>query len=430
MRISSDDQVNNEWAASWHIPLISALAIGVSMVPVYSLGALMPFIHASTGWSRAQISSGPSIMSLAAILLAPFVGMAIDRFGSRKVALPGLIFFCLSVASLALTGPKVMTWWLGWSLIAITDLLVKVTVWTAAVVSRFQRARGLAIGLALAGSGLASIFVPYLTTLLQEWRGWRGAYISLALGAFLLVFPVAWFFFYDVNTGKGGTKASKIDRGLLPGVPLRTAFLSRRYAQLALSSLFFSIAGTGISVHFVPILRSLGFASHLAAEVAAGIGIAVIVGRLVGGFLLDRFSAPLIGLVSSILPIAGCIVLLESRSTGWGFFAALTVGLSAGTEIGVVTFLIPRYFGVRHFGLLYGVANGLIAVGLGIGPFGAGYIFDRTGSYRAALVAMIPLFLLSGVLLGTLGSHSGLTEEGTESATSSADAPKLQAQSR
>ena len=56
------------------------------------------------------------------------------------------------------------------------------------------------------------------------------------------------------------------------------------------------------------------------------------------------------------------------------------IGLSAGAEIGVLAYLIPRYFGLRHFGLLFGVMNGLITLGLGVGPFFAGYLYDRFGN--------------------------------------------------
>src|SRR5580698_10712991 len=82
-----------EWAASWPVPVVSAVGMGVSLLPLYSLGALIPSIQHATHWTRAQISFGPTILSIGAVLLAPVVGGAIDRFGARWVALPGLALF-------------------------------------------------------------------------------------------------------------------------------------------------------------------------------------------------------------------------------------------------------------------------------------------------------------------------------------------------
>ena len=188
-----------EWKDSWKIPVVSAVAIGVSVIPNYSLGALMPAIHSSTGWTRANISAGLTFLSVGAVLLAPLVGLAVDRLGSRRIALPGIALSCAALATLALTSNKLASWWLAWTLIAVTDVLVKTIVWTAAVVSRFRYARGAAIGIALAGSGLGTSFLPYLTTVLQESYGWRATYTILAAGGFLLAFPLVYYFFFDAN---------------------------------------------------------------------------------------------------------------------------------------------------------------------------------------------------------------------------------------
>jgi predicted MFS family arabinose efflux permease len=397
------DESRSEWAASWRIPLISAIAIAVSVVPLYSLGALMPAIQAGTGWTRSQIASGPTFLSVVAVLCAPFVGIAIDRFGSRRIGLPGLVIFCLAVASLSLVGPSIITWWLAWTFVAIGYLFVKVTVWTAAVVTRFDRGRGLAIGVALSGTGLGSSSLPYVATLLQDGYGWRATYVCMALGGALLSLPIAWLYFYDAGDERRRTSPAAVDRSMLPGSAPREAFRSRRYLQMALGTFLSAVASIGLVVHFVPIVREGGLSAYTAAATAAGIGVSTVVGRLAAGFLLDRFSGPLVGFVSCALPIASCGTLLVDRSAGSATAAAVLIGLSAGAEIDVITYLVPRYFGVRHFGLLFGVLNSLLTLGLGVGPFTAGYLFDRFGNYDNVLLLAIPVFAASAVLFGTLG---------------------------
>ncbi len=93
-----------------------------------------------------------------------------------------------------------------------------------------------------------------------------------------------------------------------------------------------------------------------------------------------------------------------SHSPGAGLFGACVVGLSAGVEISVLAYLIPRYFGARHYGLLFSVMNSLVIIGLGVGPFGARYLYDLAANYRLVLLITASLYATSAVLSGTLGN--------------------------
>ncbi len=403
---SSNQGAREEWARSWYIPLLATLGIAVSVMHTYTLGALMPAIHAATGWSRAQISTGPILISITGILLAPFIGIAIDRYGSRRVALLGLVLYCTAFAGLGLTGPQSYSWVIGWTLVGISFVLVSPTVWTAAVVAEFDASRGKAVGLALAGTGVGSICLPYITTVLQQNYGWRGAYEWLGAGGLVISFPLVWLFFRGARDRlrTSGRPDLAADRSLLPGVPAREAFLSRRYLQMALAALLAATAGAAMAVHFVPILRSHGLAPRTAAGLAAGIGLSSVTGRLLGGYLLDRANGPLVGFVSCACGVLVAPALLLGHGPGAGLFGACMVGLSAGMEISVLAYLIPRYFGVRHYGLLFSVMNSLVIIGLGVGPFGAGYLYDLAGNYRMVLLITAPLYAASAILFGTLGN--------------------------
>ncbi len=401
----SNEHGRGEWARNWYIPLLSMLGIAVSVMHTYTLGALMPAIHTATGWTRSQISTGPVMVSITGIIFAPFVGAAIDRYGCRRIALAGLVLYCLTFSALGFTGPQSTSWVVGWTLVGLAFVLVSPTVWTAAVVAEFEKSRGRAIGVALAGTGVGSICLPYISTILQEHFGWRGAYRWLGLGGFLVSFPLVWLFFHGSRDlrRKLSPSLAGTERNALPGVPVREAFLSRRYFQMAVACLFASTAGASMAVHFVPIVRGNGLSAHTAAAIAAGIGFSSITGRLLGGYLLDYVSGPLVGFVSCAFGVLVAPSLLLSHGAGAGLFGACMVGLSAGMEIAVLAYLIPRYFGVRHYGLLFAVMNGLVIVGLGIGPLIGGSLFDRFGNYRMLLLLTAPLYAGSAILFGTLG---------------------------
>ena len=405
----SNKSVRDEWARSWHIPLLSTLGIAVSVMHTYTLGALMPAVHAATGWTRSQISTGPILVSVTGVLLSPFLGIAIDRFGSRRIALPGLVLYCLAISSLGSTGPGSLSWIIGWSLVGLSFAMVNPTVWTAAVVAEFDKSRGKAVGLALAGTGVGSICLPYIATILQEHYGWRGAYRLLGAGSFVISFPLILLFFHGSRSRlrSSSIASTRLDRSTLPGVAAREAFLSRRYLQMAVAALFAATSGAALAVHFVPIVRANGLSPHTAAGVAAGIGLSSVAGRLLGGYLLDRANGPLVGFVACACGVLVAPALLLSHGAGAGLFGACMVGLSAGMEISVLAYLIPRYFGVRHYGLLFSVMNGLVVIGLGIGPFVAGYLYDQSGNYRMVLLLTAPLYAASAVLFGTLGRGAG-----------------------
>ena len=396
-----------EWAHNWKIPAVSAIAIGVSMTPLYSLGALMPAIHASTGWSRSQISSGTLLLSAAALLLSPVVGTAVDRYGSRRVGLPGFFVFCLAVAGLSLAHGRILSWWLCWTVLGVCAVFVTMTVWFSAVVKQFTLARGLALGLTLSGTGLGSATLPYITTVLQERVGWQRTYEYLALGGFVIVVPLLFFFFRD-GAGTGSRKHSVSAKSTVPG-STRAAFFSRQYLQLVLVCVFSVPVGAALAVHFVPILRSFGYAPRAAAATAGAAGIAAILGRLVAGFLIDRLSGPLVGALSCGTAVLVAPALLLGHSHAAGLIGAILLGLAVGSEMGVFSYLVSRYFDIRQYGLFFGALNGLITFATGLGPLFGGLMFDKFGNYNGLLLVSVPLFAISTVLLATLGKPLVLT---------------------
>lgn len=395
-----------EWAGNWYLPIVAALAIMVSVAPNYSLGVLMPQVQQSYGWSRAQISAGPLLVSAVMVVLAPLMGGAIDRYGARRVALPGLILFCLALASIALAGPNIATWLVAWAFVALTAVGVKTTVWTAAVVSRFDAARGMAIAVAISGTGLGSSGWPLIATALSERFGWRGAYVGMALGSLLVTLPLVWLCFYDAGDRlRRSADRARVDRALLPGLEARTALLSRRFVQIAIGSFLAVLSLTALIVHFVPVLREAGVSAYGAATIATGIGIGTVAGRLVTGALLDRFSGPLIGLIAFAVPVIACALLAAGQAVSLGFLIATLIGFGAGAELDIIAYFAARYFGTRSFGLIFGTLVGIMSLGSGVGPFIAGAMYDRFGDYQYLFLLVSPLLIISAILIATLGPY-------------------------
>ncbi|MFD2780557.1 MFS transporter [Novosphingobium pokkalii] len=161
-----------------------------SLTHFATLGVFLPAIEAETGWSRSGLSFGMLLFSIETIVAAPFVGMLVDRFGPRRIGIPGLALYLAAVALLRRTGPSIWTWWAAWMLLGIGGSLAMFNVWTTAISRHFDSARGMAMGIALAGPSMAAIVMPLLATAALHYADWRTGYAVIALVQALITFPL------------------------------------------------------------------------------------------------------------------------------------------------------------------------------------------------------------------------------------------------
>lgn len=378
----------------------------------YSLGVMIGPLEQEFGWTRAQISTGPLIVSLIALLIAPLVGMAVDRFGSRLIGLVGPIFFAGALALLSTASPDIRTWWGLWIVLGAASMFVIPTVWTAAINGYFERNRGLALAIALCGTGIGAAVYPTLTNVLVEEFGWRGAYIGLAAISLAVVLPLVIFFFHGPDDRRRDAATGEAGRRPLRGMALAEGLRSARFVKLAAAATLFSIAICALSANAVPVLLGEGLDRATAAAMAGLIGIGSIIGRLGGGLLLDRFNAGVVAAASVLTPIVTVSIFLFTQESAFAAgVACLVLGLSVGTELDACAYLAARHFGMRAFGGLFGAVNGLLLFGAGVAPLMANHVYDVTRSYDSVLWAIIPACVLTAVLFLSLGAYPDFDEE-------------------
>ena len=114
-------------------------------------------------------------------------------------------------------------------------------------------------------------------------------------------------------------------------------------------------------------------------------GLATMAGRLLAGYLVDRFFAPVVATVFFLAPIAG-FVLLSTASGALPALGVILLGLGLGTEIDLIAFLVSRYLGQRSFGEIYGYCFMIFGLGSSLGRFLGGFVYDLAGSYNPALI--------------------------------------------
>lgn len=389
----------DEWRA--HGAMMPACLAGVMLVAVhgYALGVMIQPLEQEFGWTRAQISAGPMIPALASLVLAPLVGAAVDRLGPRRIALFGVPFFCVTLALLATATPNIASWWALYALLGFASMFVLPTIWSAAINARFDKNRGLALAIALTGTGVAAALIPMTAARLVEWQGWRAAYVGIGLMCFLLVFPLVVYSF-----DRDGLHARSSARA--PRVGLRSEFFSFRYVMLASAALLFASAACVLTVNAVPILLGEGFAPLRAAEIAGLVGVGTIIGRLAGGFLLDRFDGRFVAAACGLAPMVGAALLVGTHeSQAAAMIAVLAIGIAGGTEYDACAYLTSRHFGMRNFGALFGLIGGMCLFGAGLAPVLSNHVYDLTQSYDVVLWAMMPAFAVAAVCFLLIGPY-------------------------
>lgn len=394
----------DEWRRGWRLVIACFVGFSFFSIMTHSLGVFMEPLSREFGWSRTLISSGVTISSAITALLSPFFGILIDRYGSRRVAMPGLIAAMAAIACFSLASGSALQWMLLWVFYATISISVKTTVWTAAIVGAFQTSQGLALGAMLSGTAAAQIILPPLTTWLVDSFGWRLAYVWLGCVWGGLTFALCWFFLHDVHRQAGNSPgAAQRDRPDLPGLTIAQARRDSALWRIGISTFFVMLLTIGLLIHQIPILTEAGVSRTTAAWLASLAGAAGIAGKLVSGLLLDRYRANWVGGFTLVATAFAFVLLLDGVRTPELIVAAMVVsGYSAGSKLQVASYLTARYGGVRNFGVIYGLITSLVAFGSGLGPMLAGFVYDATQSYTQFLIAGTVGCLACGALIMTL----------------------------
>jgi MFS family permease len=398
----------SEWR-NW--PMLVPCVIGVMLCSVhnYSLGVMVGPLERQFGWTRAEISSGPFIIAMIALLGGPMAGVFVDRIGPRRIALFGVPFFCASLALISTSNGSIWTWWGLWTIVGISAMMVIPSMWTTAISSLYFQNRGKALAIALTGTGIGAALMPMTAEFLVEGHGWRGAYIGLAILLFVIAFPLTLFLFRSaLDNRQAAAVAQQTDAApaILTGYTAREGFASLRFYKLAIAITLFSVAICGFTANMVPILIANGLTPAKAAGIAGLMGIGSIIGRLAGGVLIDRYDAKKVAAASVLSPcFTAALLIAFPGSIPAAMAASLVLGLAIGTELSSCAYLSARHFGLRSLGTLFGAINGLMLFANGLGPMLANLVFDLTRSYHLFLLAATPAFLLTAVLFLLMGRY-------------------------
>lgn len=397
-----------EFRRGWRSLLAAAIGngSGLSGLAFYTFGVFVLPLVAAFGWTRGEVSTAASFLIIGTAITAPLIGSVIDRYGARRVGIASMIALALGYAALTqLDGTLGLFYvaWLGLSLIGGGTTPV---VWTRTVNIWFDRGRGLALGIALAGSGLAGIFAPVIISRVIAEYGWQAGY--LAVGGFILLVGVPLIALLLEERPKVAATAdaatSSAAAAPLPGFVLAEAL--RQVAFWKIAAGFFLVSGViaALIINLIPLLVDRGLAQQSAASIAGVMGIAVLVGRVAIGFLLDRFAAPAVARLLLGICALGCFTLTIPDASLWLVtISVLSLGLAAAAEVDLVAYLTSRFFGMRAYGEIYGWQLTSFYLGAALGPLAAGMAYDHYQSYVPTLYFACGAMIFGALVTGSLG---------------------------
>jgi MFS family permease len=385
----------------------SGLTLNSGVVESFAFAVFIVPITKDLGISRATLLGAPVFGSFLIFLIMPLFGKAIDRYGLRSVHLVTIAGFGIATMCLSfLQAPFYML--VG--LFAFQHLFASgqsPIAYTKAIAAWFDKDRGLALGIAIAGVGLGVTIIPPYDNYLIQHYGWRAAFVGMGAAVFVLaLIPV---YLFEREPPILPERLRPRNDASVPGFTWTEAVLKDwRFAAMTLAFFLAPIAINGTLTQVVAFLTDRGISLAVAVGALSASGLALTGGRIVSGYLLDRIHGPYVASFFFIASGVGVALLAGGFSP---FAGALLCGLGIGGEVDIMAFLVSRYFGLRSFGAIYGSMFTIFSLGVVLGPFLMGLSHDKLGSYVPMMIANEGMILVLCGLLLSLGPYRFVARE-------------------
>jgi MFS family permease len=383
----------------WIVTACFFINLYVGSIVFFSFTAFFEPIHQEFGWSYTQISLASSLRGLEMGILAPLVGVLVDRLGSRKLMLAGSIIIGVGLLTLSLTRSLAM-FYAAFLLIAFGAGGCTSVVTMTVVANWFQKNIGLALGIMASGFGASGLLIPLIVSLIDDF-GWRTALVILAIGMWAIGIPLSLMVRERSESSMNESGSYERNEWLDQGVEVSfgEAVKSRTFVYLNLAEMIRMIAVTAVVVHLMPYLTTLGFQRTTGGMAAAALPLISILGRFGFGWWGDRYDKRIVLAATFLIMAGGLLAFSMLRDRGMLVLFLLLFSPGFGGSMVVRGAILREYFGKASFGKMIGIVLGSASIGGILGPTLAGYAFDRLGDYTlvwqvGAALSMIALVLI------------------------------------
>ena len=396
-----------EWRRGWSVVAGAAVGMGTG-IGLYLLVASLFITHITKefGWTRGDMGLAGMVAFVTGAIALPLIGRLLDRFSFRGVVLvcaPAVALLYLAIAL------QPGSYWFYLVLMVWGGIFGGGTgaiSYTRPVIAAFERQRGLALGVATAGTSIAAMIVPPLLGAAIVAYGWRAGLYAL-IGVTLFVgLPLALALIGRAHESAARAE-DEVPDGIVPSVrdmTLGEAMRSARFWLLALALVAINIPGSGVVGQLAPLIGDKGLSDTAAALVMSVYAFGLFLGRIITGFALDRVPPNLVGAVMTLVPAIGiALLMIPSPSFGLAALAVGMIGMQQGSEVDLIAYFVSRTFGITHYGAIYGTIAMAGALSTAVALVLFGKIHDVTGTYDIALMIGAAAFCMGAASFASIG---------------------------
>lgn len=387
-------QIDGRYA--WTRLVMSVLIATIGSVGMWSVVVVMPAIEAEFGTMRAQ-SSLPYTMTMVGFAIGNvYMGRLVDKAGILLPVIGSAFALAIGYAAAALA-PSIWVFAIVQTLIGFGaaatfgPLIADISHW-------FMKRRGVAVAAAASGNYFAGAIWPLVIQAVLPDLGWRMTYFGIGLFCIVTMLPLALLFLKARAPDLGSGADAAVPK------PVMSIDLSPRQLQILLS-----IAGLGCcvamsmpQVHIVAYCVDLGFGVGVGAEMLSLMLIGGVVSRLASGFLADHIGGVKTLLIGSVFQMLALAAYIPFDGLASLYLVSLVFGLSQGGIVPSYAIIVREYLPAHEAGRRVGLVIMATIIGMALGGWLSGLIYDITGSYQAAFLNGIAWNLMNVVIMAMI----------------------------
>ena len=379
----------------WVIVFCSVILLALALGMFSSTNSLFVIpICDSLGFSRGQFTLYRTVVTLVSAFLMPFYGRVIQKIGVKKVLFTGSLMLGIVTIGYSFAANLWHFYVLAFinglfaSSISFMSIGVLVNAW-------FDGKKGLATGLAYAGSGLGgAIMIPVVSNIIEV-SGWQWAYRFMGLLGIAIMMPVIALFVKNSPEimGLKPLAPNNSEREKIPAVidqfSFREALHTPKFWMLATAFFLINFFASATNTHSAPYLSDLGYTTVFVSYVIALFMIFLTVGKIILGFVYDHFGAMAGNIIVCIFCLGFPILALLSHIPAIPWFYAVFIGMaSCGVSIPIPV-LIVRHFGNKDFPTIFSFCVMISTLAQSVSVPAMGTVHDLTGSYGPAWIILL-----------------------------------------
>ena len=400
----------------WWIVFACFMCLFIAYGSRYSFGVFFKPMSKEFGWTRAMTAGTFTVSTILYGLVSPFIGKCVDKFGAKMVIIIGALIAGIGYGLIYFT-ESIFQFYIFYSFILTIGIVATALVPCNAVTAKwFTKRRATAMGIISIGMGIGPFLLINVAGWMIKGYGWRMSFVLLGVVVFLVISAVSFFLIrndpkemgllpdgrYPEREPSGTVQpAASVPKTDAESWTMKSALTTSTFWYISLCYFFFLFVFASFMVHGVPFATDIGHSAAVAAFALSLLTGCSLGGRLLGGWLGDRFPIRYIlafFILVDALVIAVFIGVIGVKTAVLLYAFMALFGLAYGAVTPLISAVTANAFGAASFGTIYGGVILIGTIGMGIGPVIAGYVYDKFGSYYPAFMGFSIIMLIAMIL--------------------------------